>query len=358
MSFRMKILFFIVHPSKFHLFRITINKLISDGHEVDITYTSKDVLDKLVRTETWSHKNLFPKGRKIAGIPGIINAGIYFLPTIWKLYRCTSKKKYDLFITDDLLSVVGRIRRVPTINFADDDYAILPSTRYLFYFSNFILAPFSTDLAKFESRKIPFKGYKQSAYLRPEHFTPDRNVVKLFNPGNERYFLIRLVSLTASHDKGKQGLENESLGKLIKRLQEKGRVYISAERGLPEEFMKYRLNLDPSLILHALAFADLFISDSQTMSAEAAFLGTPFIRFNSFIGIIGCLRELEDHYGLGFGIDSSNVEGLFEKAGKLIANDDLKVEWQQKKQKMLDDTIDLSAFMTELIEHFPESLGK
>ena len=38
------------------------------------------------------------------------------------------------------------------------------------------------------------------------------------------------------------------------------------------------MNIDPSDMHHALAFASLYIGDTQTMAAEAAVLGTPSIR--------------------------------------------------------------------------------
>ena len=61
----MNYLFFFVHPSKFHLFRNTINKLKNHGHNVDIVITSKDVLQALLIKEGWEYTNIFPKGRKM-----------------------------------------------------------------------------------------------------------------------------------------------------------------------------------------------------------------------------------------------------------------------------------------------------
>ena len=59
---------------------------------------------------------------------------------------------------------------------------------------------------------------------------------------------------------------------------------------------------------HVMAFASLYIGDSQTMAAEAGVLGVPFVRFNDFVGRIGYLRELEDVYQLGFGVHASPLE--------------------------------------------------
>ena len=45
------ILFFLVHPAKFHFHKVQINKLIVNGNKVDILITTKDVLEELVIEE-------------------------------------------------------------------------------------------------------------------------------------------------------------------------------------------------------------------------------------------------------------------------------------------------------------------
>ena len=72
----MNLLFFFTHPSKYHLFRNTINTLVKLGHNVEVLNTSKDILDELVSQEKWQHKNIFPEGRKI--IDSLCFSIIYF----------------------------------------------------------------------------------------------------------------------------------------------------------------------------------------------------------------------------------------------------------------------------------------
>ena len=73
------------------------------------------------------------------------------------------------------------------------------------------------------------------------------------------------------------------------------------------QFEKYRIKINPLDMHHVMAFASLYIGDSQTMAAEAGVLGVPFVRFNDFVGRIGYLRELEDKYRLGFGVHASPI---------------------------------------------------
>ena len=56
----MRILFQLVHPSKYQLHKVTINRLISENHDVDVLIQKKDVLETLVRDEEWNYFNLFP----------------------------------------------------------------------------------------------------------------------------------------------------------------------------------------------------------------------------------------------------------------------------------------------------------
>ena len=61
-------------------------------------------------------------------------------------------------------------------------------------------------------------------------------------------------------------------------------------------------NIEPFHMHHIMAKASLIISDSQTMTAEGALLGTPTVRINGFVGKISYLNEIENKYNLGIGI--------------------------------------------------------
>ena len=91
------------------------------------------------------------------------------------------------------------------------------------------------------------------------------------------------------------------------------------------------------------------------MAVEAAILGTPSIRFSDFAGRIGVLEELEHKYGLTYGIKTSEPEKLYAKIEELLRFPNLKEEWQKRRQKMLSEKIDVTAFMVWFIENYPES---
>jgi predicted glycosyltransferase len=352
-----RILFFIVHPSKYYVFRHTINILKSRGHHVDILITSKDVLEDLIKCENWDYINIFPEGRKINWLPTLVGASINSIRTLYRIEKFLfTNNKYNLFITDDLLALSGKWHGVPTIMFQDDDVNVVPETAILHMFASYILAPSVTNMGKSSKKKIPFYGYKELGSFHPMRFKPDKNIIKKFNPKLFKYFLLRLVSLRSTHDVGKCGLTNDDVEALICVLEKYGKVCISSERTLPLRFEKYRINIEPNEIAHALYFAEFIISDSQTMSAEAAVLGTPYIRYNDFVGKISSLNELEKEYGLGYGILTKNKNELFLKVNEMLADVELSKKWQVKRDKMLSEKIDLTAFMVWLFEDYPESV--
>lgn len=351
-----KFLFYIVHPSKYHVFKHVINHFKNEGHTVDILINTKDVLEDLIKNEGWNYKNIFPEGRKIEGFHPYVGAIINAFRTIFRIEKFLwNKPKYDLFITDDLLVVNGRFRSVPSFVLQDDDVTAVPESALLHYFANHILAPTVSDMKRNNHKKISFFGYKELGSLYPTRFFPDINKIKTFNPNNDKYFFLRLVSLKATHDINKKGLNDEDVERLISILSKKGNVYISSERQLPEKYEKYRIKMNPNDISHALYFAELVISDSQTMSAESGVLGTPYIRFNDFVGKLSYLEELENKYGLGYGVRTNQKEKLFEILDSLLSRDTLKEDWLLKKQKMLNDKIDLTAFLIWLFTNYPSS---
>ena len=154
-----------------------------------------------------------------------------------------------------------------------------------------------------------------ATYLHPKYFQPDANILDLAGLNkNDSYFIIRIVSLTAGHDiEGKhKGINIDLLRRIIDTLRRHGKVFITSEGELPTDLAIYQINIPNNRIHDFMAYANLFIGDSQTMCAEAGILGTPFIRYNDFVGKIEYLSELENVYNLGWGIKTTNSDKLFE----------------------------------------------
>jgi predicted glycosyltransferase len=153
-------------------------------------------------------------------------------------------------------------------------------------------------------------------------------------------------------------MSDEVALKIVEILRPHGQVIISSEGVLSGELESYSTKVRPQDMLHLLAGARIFIGDSQTMAAEAGVLGTPFIRYNDFVGKIGYLDELENKYQLGYGIKTEQEASMMEAIESLLNNDQLSEAWKEKRTTLLHDKTDLSKLVVWFILKYPESLQR
>ena len=296
----------------------------------------------------------------------------------YRIVRLCRKHKIDLLTgsTPDIAHAGWWLRKW-RINTGEDDLAVVPMFRYVGGpFMQCAVTPDPCDGGVLERITSHYPGYHELAYLHPNHFTPDPKIVEAYGIDTSKpYFVIRFASLNAHHDSGIKGINTEIAERLVKILEPFGTIYITSERPLEPQFEKYRIKINPLDMHHVMAFASLYIGDSQTMAAEAGVLGVPFVRFNDFVGRIGYLRELEDKYELGYGIHASvlpadsdirrndgslqpsGVEELYKRVEQLVAMpaNERRALFQSRRQKMLSEKIDCAKFLTYFIENYPSS---
>lgn len=348
-----RILIYIGHPAQYHFFKYSIKELIDDGNEVRILIKTKDILEDLLREDGQTYRNIQDTVRKNTKW-GILSAS---LKRVWAVYREAKSFKADLLIgTDSSIAQAGWLLRKPAITTLEDDVEIIMNLARLTYpFTSTILVPAVCRVGKWEKKKIGYAGYMKLAYLHPNYFTPNRTIVTNYGIG-DKYILIRLAKLSAHHDAGIKGLNKILVDNIINLAEHNGyQVFISSETEIDERLSKYQLRIKHKDIHHVMAFASLLISDSQSMSVEAAMLGTPNLRFSDFYGRISVLEELESVYGLTKGVKTNEPKKLIDEvsqslSGKIDVND-----YSKNRKRMLSDKIDVTAFLTWYIENYPKS---
>lgn len=349
-------LFYFIHPAKFHAFRIVINTLKRDGHQVDVAIISKDIVEELVSAEGWEYVNIFPEGRRIKGLHTYLNAGVNLIRTIYRLLKQLKGKKYDLIITDDLVTIAARFKRIPTIFFTDDDLKAVPESVILIASANYVLCPSVAYMGRYAYKKIGYNGLKSLAHLHPNHFVPDRSKLhESVRDEFQKFFFIRCVSATSTHDVGKKGMTDNILRLIVNILESHGTVVINSQRELPNELKRFELEFDRNDVAHYLAYAHIFISDSTTMCAEACILGTPAIEVDDWYSDFEQYKLLNGKYELLHGFTSKEVDRILEKILEMIGNKDLSIENRLRRDRFLSDHIDLSEFMIWLFKYFPQS---
>lgn len=348
----MRFLVHLNHPAHYHLCIKSIEELEKHGHEILITYREKDVLSGLL-----SNRNAInvSSGYRKKSRLGIVSN---YLKREIKLYKIVKKFKPSLmFGTSGELIHVGKLLNIPMLFLAEDDVKIIPKLALTHYpFVSYVLSPVSCNNGFWNNKTIHYPGFHELAYLYPKSFKPNLEIVKKYLDHNIPYIMIRFSKLDAHHDRGINGIENELALKIIELAKPYGNIFITSERKLEPELEKYRINIIPKDIHHIMAYASLYIGDSQTMAAEAGMLGTPFIRFNDFVGRIGYLNEIENVYNLGFGFLTDQADEMLEKVKELLSLKNIKILWQDKRNIMIADKIDVSIFFVWLIENYPNSV--
>ena len=274
------------------------------------------------------------------------------------MLRIVRKHKPDVMIgTDIVIAHIGKLLGIPSIILNEDDAAAVPLfAKYGFPYCTIALAPQSTDVGSFADKHIQYPGYHELAYLHPDHFQPDEQLLKDLLGGDQPHFIIRAASLTAHHDEGRTGIDDELALCIIEELQPKGKVIISAERELGAALEPYRVSFHPKHLHHVLATASLYVGDSQTMAAEAAVLGVPSIRFNDFrrgIGIPGGI-------GAPFWVDQRHknlsTRGVDALGSVNTPRPKFRSSLHDKRQEMLSMMINVSEFFRWFFLEFPESM--
>ncbi len=344
----MKVLFYLGHPAHFHLFIHCIGHF---GKDAIVVIKSKDILEDLLKEHGIGY-HLVEDDSLNREKPGKIKLLLRMMKRSFRIYQIIRKYKPRFAAGSPAeLAFTGKISGVPVYMFFEDDFEkVAPYGTLTGPFAAKLVCPDVCSTGKWSYKKTGYPSYHELAYLHPDHFNPDsKKVISLMKDG-KKYFIIRFVQLGAFHDAGKTGITDKLANDIVEVLLPHGNVFITSERKLPPELEPYRISIPASDIHDALYFADMFIGDSQTMTAEAAVLGTPALRFNDFVGELSYLEDLEKTYGLTYGFKTSNSTALLTKIKELVQTPDLKQQWYLRREKMLEEKTNLAKWMIDFME--------
>lgn len=352
----MNILIDIGHPAHVHLYKNLAKLLKKNGHAVFITVKDIPSAKILLSENNLDYIELPPKSDSLLGK---VFRQFQF---DWIVYKLVKKHKIEIGIGTSVTNAhVSRISKMQSVLFDDDDDEVQPLVvKWLHPYASVILSPVSL-LLKNRPRKqkntVYYKGFHELAYLHPNNFSPNKEVLEeLGIQENETFFILRFNVFKAHHDIGERGLSLEQKLKIIEKLKGKGKIFITTERKIEPELEKYQAPVSNSKMHDLLYYSSMFIGDSQTMTSEAAVIGTPSIRCNSFVKRIAYLDEQEENYGLTFGFLPSDFDLLIAKLDEILSIKDIKSTWKFKRDRLLSEKMDMSAFMHWFIEGYPDTL--
>ena len=345
----MRILIDIGHPAHVHLFKNFAWKMQEKGHKILFTCRDREFLLRLLQVYGFIYENFGRHYKSIGGkIQGLIKNEL-------QMFNTAIQFKPDLFLSHGsaIAAFTSFLLHKPHISF--EDTFNMEQVRLYLPFTDVVLTG-DYPHPSLGRKEIKYPGYHELAYLHPNVFTPDENILKEIGiMENEKYAIIRFVAWNASHDIGHKGFSEANKIKLVKELSRYLKVFISSEGDLPEELKEYQIKIKPENMHNVLYYAQLLVGESGTMVSECAVLGTPSIYLNnSQLGYI----VSEADYGLVHMFKEDEIAQVeaINKSIEIISQPDIKNEYRERAQKMLQDKIDVTSFLLWFIENYPESV--
>lgn len=339
----MRVQFDVAHPAHVHLFRNAITSLAADGHTVAVTSREKEMTTDLLDAYDIEHTVL--SERRTGTLGTLAEWGTREVKTI----RFARRFDPDVVVSRLVPTAVhaAKAAGAASVVFADTEN-VETVARVTTPLVDYFCTPesYQKDYGAVHRRHA---GVQELAYLHPDRFTPDRELLRDHGVDPEDpYFVLRFVAMDAHHDGERAGLRTETKRELVEELSGLGTVYVSSEGDLPPGLDGYEIPVPPAAIHHLMADADVLATDSVTMATEAGLLGTPAVRFEAPAneGVLGALVEVESR-GL---VDTRTEDAaVHRRTVELAESDEAEAEWAEKRDAYLEDSVDVTQYMLDVI---------
>ncbi|UJP64872.1 DUF354 domain-containing protein [Mongoliitalea daihaiensis] len=343
----MRILIDINHPAHVHYFRNFYKIMTGKGHSILFVSRNKEIEHQLL-----DHYQI-PYINRGKGKEGKFGKFTYLLYANFKLLRISLRFKPDVFLNflHPYPSQVAKLLGKPSLVFSDTEHAKLHHQLTVPYATHiFTPSCYRNDLGE---KQIRFNSFMELSYLHPNYFHPQEDILDILGvKKNEPYVIVRFVSWAAAHDFGHTGMSLDNKVHAIESMAKYARVFISSEKQLPDSLQKYQISIPKNKMHDALYFSTLLFGESATMASEAAVLGTSAIFLDN--DGRGYTDELESKYQMVFNFTESenDQKKAIKKAVELLQNTDLKKENTLKRERILREKLDTTAFMVTTVENF------
>lgn len=346
----MNILIDIGHPAHVHLFKHFAWEMMAKGHDILFTCREKEFEIELLKQCGFTYKSFGKKYKSTLGkILGMIEFDV-------KELIAGIKFKPDVFLSHGSMYAAHAafLMRKPHIAF-EDTYNLEQVRLYLPFTKQVLTSDYDHPIKS--DKVIKYAGYHELAYLHPKRFSPNISVLNEIGiKPDEKFVIVRFVSWNASHDIGHKGISLENKMKAIEEFSRYSKVFISSEGELPVELEQFRIKISPDKLHDLLAYSSLMWGESFTIPAECSVLGVPSVINHNTCSYY--LKEQEEKYGLCYNYSESleDQEKAIKKGVELLQKEDLQDVWLKKKNALLADKIDVTAFLVWFIENYPQSV--
>lgn len=331
------------HPKDVNLFKNVILRLQEKGHEIQIFARAKENTRKMLAEYGFDYK----LSRHYRSMPG---KALGILVNDILLYKYARKFNPDIFVSpgSPYSAHVSRLTGKPHIAFSDTEIAGIV-TRLALPFTDKIYTSTSFYL-NFGPKQERFNGYYELAYLHPKYFTPKEKIKEKYHL-KKNYIILRISALASNHDLHATGFgfkTEEELKNYLHKIEKYGQIIIFSETSNWQVINDYQIEIDTRDLHDLLYYSKLYIGEGASMASEAAILGVPSIYVSNTER--GYLNELEQKYGLVYNITEKDI--AMEKAIEILENENVREEWNSKRDIMLKEKVDVVNFVVDKIERY------
>lgn len=339
----MRVLVEILHPAHVHFFRNAIAEWRARGDEVLVLSREKDVANELLDAYGIPYESISRLGGSSLALAGEM---IVRDVRMWRRARAF-RPNVLVGIMGVTIAQIGRMIRKPAIVFYDTENARLTNS-FVYPLAHSVCTP-ECYAAPVRGRHVTYPGYHELAYLHPNRFTPDAEVVRRAGLDPEGgYFIVRFVSWQASHDFFDHGFDLSLKRAVVQELERHGRVLISCEGALPTDLEPYRLKAPVESIHHIIAFSRMLVGESATMASEAAVLGVPafYIADTSR----GYIDDLESRYGLVRKYKRAEASSALEEIKRIVRDETAREEVAGARRRLLTERVDTTSWVMSYVD--------
>ncbi len=329
------------HPAHVHFYRPILDALDARDHDVAVFAREKDVALDLLDAYGIPHRVLAGSAGSLPGLAAV-QAAYEF-----RLLRAVRRLDPDVVtgIGGMAAAHVSAVTDARSVVFTDSEVA---GNRLVAPFADAVCTPRNFD-GEFGDGHVRYDGFHELAYLHPDRFEPDPDVLRAHGVDPDSQFtVVRFSDMAAHHDVGEAGLPPAARRDLVATLADHGAVFASVEGGDSPDGCR-DVPVPVHRIHHLLAYADAFVTDSATMATEAGVLGTPTVRTNSYAGGDDLSNFVElDRYGLVYSTPDPN--DALDLVAELVADPDGAAStWRERRAQLVADKIDVARFAVEAL---------
>ena len=328
----------IAHYPHINFFKHAIEDLIEKNINVHVILRSRGDLVSIFEKELPDVPYvLISKHRKsvFGKMVGMVERDIAF-------FRYLRKVKFEVGTGFGSINIAHTTRFFgkPSILFGDDTEYKLAHYLANFAATRYVRPKYVPAQGK---NVLKYNGFKELAYLHPNHFKPNKNALEPYNLNPHEYVFIREVSRASLNYRK---MEMGKLSKILDYLKQKDlKIVLSIEdKSLVNLFKEHCIILkEPVEDIHSLLhFASLTISSGDSMARESCLVGTPAIytggrdmAINNELIKRSCMFKVEDEESIKNTIDYT-ISNDIKKEVEAKIKHAIEHEWVDTTQVILD----------------------